>query len=97
MRKKDCKEGLEVIFNKSLKDEDIGVIVKINSSIFTKNNRHVWVKWKDENVLYVESGAIEPLDKVRKYLNDKFEKPDLKKQALAKLTTEEIEALGLKT
>lgn len=87
MRKKDCKEGLEVIFNKGLNDEDNGVIVEKDGSIFTNSGRYVWVKWKDESVLYVEPESIEP-----------FAKPntELKKQALAKLTTEEIEALGIK-
>lgn len=137
MRKKDCKEGLKVIFNKGSSDEDTGVIIAKDGSIFTKSG-HVWVRWSDESILYIKPEGIElfetepkftiaeinamldeiesncdnhykdawyitdrtftehGLDKVREYLKDKFEKPDLKKQALAKLTTEEIEALGIK-
>ena len=35
------------------------------------------------------------IDKVKEYLKEKYEPVDLKKQALAKLTAEEIKALGI--
>lgn len=51
--------------------------------------------YKDEWYTTDRSYTMFGLDKLRKYLDEKFKVVDLKQQALSKLTKEEIEALGL--
>jgi hypothetical protein len=140
MNKKDCKKDLKVVYRKGLSNEDTGVIIAKDGSIFT-NSGYVWVCRSDESILYIEPEEIEPFDtdpkftvaeinamldavlneagnshksewygtdrdiievgvesfKYLLYVNYKKQAEEkLKEQALAKLTPEEIEALGIK-
>ena len=51
--------------------------------------------YKDEWYATDHTFTAHGIDKVKEYLKEKYEPVDLKKQALAKLTAEEIKALGI--